>query len=463
MPMFLARLFLDRRTPYALFAAAMVGGLLFLEGPQKELPRSAGCFNQQQAVGGVRVDASGAIRRLELDGLNALARERADVAASIAPEMKRAHGMRKISLRALEAAVAKNLKTGNPISDEMKLLAGLQEIRYVFVYPEQQDIVLAGFGEGWKITARGDIVGATTGKPVMFLDDLLTALRHAEQAAQGDISCSIDPTPEGLERLRRHVATLTEIGDPQATSQGIEKVLGPQMVTVSGLASTSHFAHVMVAADYRMKRIGMNLDPSPVPGLTSYVQLLSGGGRGMSAVAPRWWLVPDFQPVLTDEAGLAFELRSKGVKCLTEDTVFTAGGVKAQAGKSSPAAQRWADMLTTKYAELAQKEPVFAELKNVMDLAVVGALIHKEELARKAGYSFPLLLNSTELPTDKLPEVKQTDSVASMLKKGTNWIISASGGVQINAWALASEKQTGPELDSLRPKLAEPAKHWWWD
>ena len=38
-------------------------------------------------------------------------------------------------------------QNNRPLPDEVKYLAGLQRIRYVFVYPEQQDIVLAGFGE----------------------------------------------------------------------------------------------------------------------------------------------------------------------------------------------------------------------------------------------------------------------------------------------------------------------------
>jgi hypothetical protein len=459
--MSLARLI--RVSPYAVFGLVVVGALL-VDGPHRSLPRSSGCIGlQNQAVGGVKVDASGAIRRLERDGLNALAKERADAVANIDPDMKKKGGMRKISLRALEAALAKNLKTGNPIPDEMKLLAGLQEVRYVFVYPEQKDIVLAGFGEGWKITANGDVVGETTGKPVLMLDDLLTALRSADQAAQGGISCSIDPTPEGLQRLRQIVPTLSAGNDPQATIQGVEKTLGPQMVTVSGLAPTSHFAHVMVAADYKMKRIGMNLDPSGVPGLVSYINLIGGGGRGMSAIAPRWWLVPDYQPVLVDDAGLAFEIRSKGVKCLTEDTVFSADGKKQQAGKSSPAAQKWADIMTNKYAALAAKEPIFAELKNVMDLAVVGALMRKEDLARKSGYDLPLLLNSTELPTDQLQAVKQTDTVASLTKKDSSWVISASGGVQIDSWGLASRTEPGSALKTVKPEMNAQAKHWWWD
>ena len=62
----------------------------------------------------------------------------------------------------------------------IKYLAGLQRIHYVFVYPEQKDIVLVGPGEGWKVDAKGNVVGITTGRPVMLLDDLLVALRTAK-------------------------------------------------------------------------------------------------------------------------------------------------------------------------------------------------------------------------------------------------------------------------------------------
>ena len=446
---------------YALSALVVVGALC-RDLPDLTVRRSGACVGRTSAVGGVRIDASGAIERLQPDALNQLAKERAAALEQASADMKRPSPLRKVSLRALEKALADNINTGTPIPDEMKLLAGLQKIQYVFVFPERQDIVLAGFGEGWKTNARGDIVGATTEKPVLTLDDLLTALRTAEQAAQGGISCSIDPTPEGLDRLRAHVAGLRTIGNPQQTGKSIEQALGPQSVTISGVSPTTHFAHVLVAADYRMKRLGMNLDPSPVAGLTSYLQLLGGGGRGMSAVAPRWWLVPDYQPVLVDGEGLAYELRPGNVKCLTEDTVFSADGKKAQAGTSSPAAQKWADMMTTKYTQLAEKEPVFAELQNAMDLAVVGALIFKEQLARKAGYSLPLLLNSNELPNDSYEAVKHTDSVASLMKKGNNWVISASGGVQINSWGIADKKETDAKLADTRKSVVE-SKTWWWD
>ncbi len=165
------------------------------------------------------------------------------------------------------------IKTGKALPEEIKFLGGLQAIRYVLVYPEQKDIVLVGPGEGWKADSHGNIVGVTTGRPVMLLDDLLVALRTAAEAAEGGITCSIDPTPEGMRQLRAYAATLHTIGNPGTTASNIEQVLGPQQISFSGVPTTSHFARVLVAADYRMKRLAMGFEPAPVRGLPSFLQM----------------------------------------------------------------------------------------------------------------------------------------------------------------------------------------------
>ena len=59
--------------------------------------------------------------------------------------------------------------------------------------------------------------------------------------------------------------------DLTETMREIERRLGPQRITVNGVPQSSRFAHVLVAADYQMKRLGMHFDPSPVKGLKSYL------------------------------------------------------------------------------------------------------------------------------------------------------------------------------------------------
>ena len=50
--------------------------------------------------------------------------------------------------------------------------------------------------------------------------------------------------------------------------------------------------------------------------------------------------------------------------------------------------------MTKKYADLAVADPIFGQLQNCMELAIVGALVVKERLPEKAGHSMPTLMES---------------------------------------------------------------------
>jgi hypothetical protein len=99
-----------------------------------------------------------------------------------------------------------------------------------------------------------------------------------------------------------------------------------------------------------------------------------------------------------------------------------------------------------------------------MDLAIVGALIVKERLAEKAGYSMPTLLESPELRPVAFDAPKQVPSKASLLKKGRNWVISVSGGVAIQSWSLADQAKMSDTIAPVRTQAA-PAENtnWCWN
>jgi hypothetical protein len=415
-----------------------------------------------RSVGGVSINTDGVLSSARDDDMGLLGKLRGQSLEKIPGDLNAAVEMRKISLRRLEDALEECTKNNKPIPDAIKYLAGLQRIQYIFVYPEQKDIVLVGPGEGWKVDAKGNVVGVTTGRPVMLFDDLLVALRTARAAADGGITCSIDPTKDGLARMQQELPALTKSGDPQTVASGIESALGMQQISVTGVPETSHFARVLVAADYRMKRIAMNFDPSPVRGLPSYLTMVKPGAR--TVLSPRFWLEPKYEALLRDGDGLAYELRNSSVKAMTEEDFVAASGNVEHSGKAGPAAQRWADMMTEKYAQLAVVDPIFGQLQNCMELAVVGALVVKERLTEKAGYSMPTLLESPDAKPEVLNAPKQVESKASVLKKGHNWVISASGGVAINSWGVADKVQPSDAVAPIRVK-ATPAENaaWCWN
>ena len=420
--------------------------------------------NYGRSVGGVSIDGNGHLQNARPDDQGELSRLRTQMLAKVSAPLGQQAKLRKISLRRLEAAIESYTREGKQLPDEIKYLAGLQQIRYIFVDPEGHDIILAGPAEGWKVDRRGFVVGVTTGRPVLLLDDLLVALRTAGRAADGPISCSIDPTAEGLARLQNHVAKLKTIGKPTATATGIENVLGQQSISIEGVSPTSHFARVLVAADYRMKRLAMAFEPSPVRGLPSYISMVPAGPRGINNMLPRWWLEPQYEAILHDADGLAWELRGSSVKTMTEEDFLAVGGQRRHTGQANPVAQRWARNMTNAFAELAAAEPIFGQLQNCMDLAVVATVIVKQRLPEKAGHSLPILMQSSALTVDEFAAPKQVASKASLTKQGRNWIIAVSGGVKIVPQEVLRRARVKAEMEALRIENAV-GRHddWWWN
>jgi len=414
-------------------------------------------------VGGVSIDAAGMVSPAEKsaripqrDALRLLHR-------TPAPELNQPTEVRMISLRRLEEAV-KAIKetTAENLPNDLRFLSGIQRIQYVLVYPEENDVVLAGPGEGWKVDEEGNVVGVTTGRPVLRLEDLLVAFRTADNARRGGISCSIDPTPEGRKRLEELAPRRS--GSTAAQFAAMKHALGPQQITLTGVPTDSHFARVLVASDYHMKRLGMNLDPSPVKTLPSFLEMLKRDNNLLEHPTPRWWMACDYEPLGRSADGLAFELRGRGVKCLAEDEIVDDQGRVTGTGNANSIAQKWADLMTEHYDELSLKEPSFGELRNVMDMCVIAALIAKEQLLLKANCQLPTLMGTSgELKTMSINAPKKVDSFCSSVKRGDSLIVM-SGGVQIASWQVADRTELRPAVAQVREK-AKPAsasaQAWW--
>lgn len=425
---------------------------------------NTGFFGRQ--VGGVSISTDGVLNA-------ATPKELDEYRAAIMAEAKKVPdalvkpvSMRMISLKEIEKALANTqADLAYEMPDEIRFLAGIQRIQYVFVDAENQDIILAGPGEGWKVDAKGNYVGVTTGRPVVRLDDLMVAMRTVENARNGGITCSIDPTAEGRQQLDAYLANQRQF--TPAALDGIAKSLGKQMISVTGVPDNTRFARTLVASDFKMKRIAMKLEESPVKGLPSFLDMVKSKGAKVDNMMPRWWLACSYEPMGKSEDGMSWELRGNGVKVMTEDEIVNKDGTVKGSGKANPVAQQWADLMTEKYDELCLKETAFGDLRNVMDLCVISALITKENLLAKAGLEIPTVQGTNKGSRVKINQnfqaAKQVDSQTSFIKRGKEYIITASGGVDINSWAIADRTEVVPELKSVREKAgARPEAALFW-
>jgi hypothetical protein len=419
-------------------------------------------FTRFGAVGGVKVDVDGVISHPAAGDFQQLQAAWQRGLSPVPADLDAPAELRFVSLRSLEAEAAQALDGGKPLPDSVRYLAGLTRIRYVLVYPEQKDIVLAGPAEGWRVNGLGSVVGKASGRPTLTLDDLLVALRVAESSNSSGISCSIDPTPEGLQRMQQLSQEFARSMNmqPQAAGRAMEQAVGNQKITVTGVPATSHFARVIVAADFRMKRLAMDFEKAPVAGMPSFMDLIARSRNTANNMMPRWWLAPNYDPIRRDDGGLAWELRGQGVKCMNEEQFLAAASIQ-RTGKTDPTAQKWADTFTAKFEELAREDSCFGELRNVMDLAVVAALISKERLLERSGLEIPRLRR--DVPLDEFNAPKAVPSQSSFVRGGRGWLISVSGGVQIYPWQVADRTEVAKDLAAARPsKPAAKSSSWYW-
>ena len=179
--------------------------------------------------------------------------------------------MRKISLKALEAACQHYLmENSGRLPDEIRYLGGLQRIQYVFVYPEQNDIVLAGPAEGWKVDEDGNVIGETTGRPVLQLDDLARRAAHRQQRSGRWHQLLDQPDGKGMRALNSLLQQQRVTGhraNCPGPGTGHETGLWDHTDFARGVPANSHLARVLVAADYRMKTAGNEAGPIPDAGL----------------------------------------------------------------------------------------------------------------------------------------------------------------------------------------------------
>ncbi len=429
--------------------------------------------NYQNA--GVVIDAEGVLRVNRVRDPGGLQTRRIAQAAVAAldPALAQPCKLRKISLTRMEKAAAQLLEQGQPLPDDMRYLAGLLRIRNVFFYPETGDTVVAGPAEGFAEDLVGRVRGINTGRPVLRLDDLVVALRAYPPGGSKRklIGVSIDPTQEGLERLRQTIANLgsgIRPGNDVRVASMLREALGKQTVCVEGVSPQTHFAQVLVEADYRMKLIGIGLEKPPVR-IPSFVSRANPRSIARHALQ-RWYFVPQYKCVRETADGFAVQLEGRGVQLVGESEFVQEGGVRLQGGTESKASKEFCNAFTAQYAKLADAEPVYAELRNLIDLSVAAAFIQRQEYYQQADWRLGIFAEEATYPAETCVTPRYVESAVNVVWKGNALMTPIGGGVHLEPLqALEPENmmvddqgKVSAAYGAISIRQLSPTQ-WWWD
>lgn len=454
---------------------AVAALLLFHQGYMAaQVPEPGTGTTIQLPVIGVSIDANGVLTANaftdptgRLFEANRIAQQR-----NLNPDLQRASSLRKVSLRRLEEAVQNSLAKGEPIPEEMRVLAGLQKIQYIFILPEENDIIIAGPAEGWMDDLAGRKVGMTSGMPTLLLEDLLVGLRTFGPRADLDtwVAVSIDPTAQGIadfgEFQRTIPARIPRAARQEVMEQivvGTRESLGLAEIKIYNVPRQSHLAQVMVEADYRMKLMAVGLEPKPIE-MTTFMDALRGAPRNMQ----RWWLVPEYECIKNSDDGMSVELVGRSVVLKTENIEFGPNAQIIQTKiKPSRAAKTYASSFSKNYERLSQVRPVYAQLRNAIDVLVASAWLKKSRAFQKSGWAPSTFLNNQQLDVETLPDAKTAPCVANAIWKDDVLIAPSGGGVSIHAAkALLDEHLIADrkgQVQKAREQLEVPVDRWWWD
>lgn len=270
-----------------------------------------------------------------------------------------------LSLRVLSNKVSKAIAAKLPLPEDCLNLAGI------------------GFLEGFLVDDAGDgdlvLVGLQSdSRPSLRLDDLAVGTRSLDRP-DGHPYCSLDPRWEdtrALQKLFRQTGQLSSPGALRAFFERLRATVGPQQVVVGGVPTNSRFAHVMVDADYHMKKVSQGI--ISLEGVASYLdRSLEAAGESVASgnaaaqppvsMARFWFHVAARNPTFEEGKGIVW-LDRCSVVVLTEKQTATATGGLVDAGEDDPIAEAFADELSARISAETRDVPVYADLENLFRL-----------------------------------------------------------------------------------------------
>jgi hypothetical protein len=167
---------------------------------------------------------------------------------------------------------------------------------------------------------------------------------------------------------------------------------------------------------------------------------------------------------------LAMQLVGDGVKLVNADELVTAGGGRVASTTIDRASRAFVDTFTRKYPELADRVPVYAQLRNLIDMSIAAAYIQDRDLYAKAGWRMDVLGDEEALPVEVHAAPKTVETAVNALWKGRTLMTPIGGGVEMRPREALRPDRILPdeedELSSTYSKIELPALEagrWWWD
>jgi hypothetical protein len=128
------------------------------------------------------------------------------------------------------------------------------------------------------------------------------------------------------------------------------------------------------------------------------------------------------------------------------------------------------ESFTRNYDALARKAPVYAQLRNLIDMLIVAAYIQDQDFYSQAGWSMDVFGNEQVMPIEIYMAPKRVDTAVNAIWRGNVLMTPIGGGVHINPLKAISAENVQPDEEGTVAAAHEKVEvknladgQWWWD
>jgi hypothetical protein len=277
-----------------------------------------------------------------------------------------------LSLSVLSKQVEKAIQENSALPKELRNLNGIGFVEGFIVVdkPDEKDVILVG--------------RRSKSRPSLKLDDLIVNMRSSHPY------CSLEPYPKNILALQTLTNNLSDTNTPleiKAFFKRLKSTMGPQQIVVGGVPKNSRHAHIMIEADYHMKKVSQG--HIKLPQVTSYLErplneakqhILKGETVPMqgASMARFWFHIGPNSPTFITDKNLVW-LDKSPVVLLTEKQMATPSGELYDVDDDDPHAIAFANEMSQAFP---MSVPIYEELENLFRLrALLLAMGHRQALS----------------------------------------------------------------------------------
>ncbi|HCP14039.1 MAG TPA: hypothetical protein DIT89_17025 [Planctomycetaceae bacterium] len=377
--------------------------------------------------------------------------------AALPEALRQPAEIRMLSLRTLDARLTELATAGLPVPPELTWLAGLTRIDSITLSQDGTDLILSGPAEPFAALRSNRMTGLISGRPVLCLEDLLTAFRDDDVLDAA--GCSIDPDSQRLAAAQGWLARNSSpavVAVAKARLEQMVRLQGRWNVTTFGVPADSRMCLAMVEADYLMKRIAIGADSTGIRGMKSSLALARPGDNMMR----RWWFASAPATLSVNPERTQWSLQGPRLLLLAQEEIMDNNGNLLDITTNRGSGDEFAQLFNQHLPELVQKVPAFADLQNILDILTAVAVCRELQEAGLLNLRPQMLTDSSILPGRSWPVPRETVPLLTTRSASGGLLMGAfTGGVnfrsrQLVRQALSADSvspSTRPQINSLSP------------